>query len=106
MQQFLDLCNKQDFNKALSLLEDLIKDEPQNSEAWRLLAQIHWTYNNETDKAYDELIEALKCNPKNIWALVLMGNLLIKEKNDVEHAQQYYNKVLEYHKDLLGSYHL
>ena len=99
MQQVLDLCNKQDFNKALSLLENLIKDEPQNSEAWRVLAQIHWIQMHEPDKAYDELIEALKCEPKNIWALVLMGNLLTKEKNDVEHAQQYYNKVLEYHPD-------
>ena len=99
IQQVLDLCNKQDFNKALSLLENLIKDEPQNSEAWRVLAQIHWIQMHEPDKAYDELIEALRCEPKNIWALVLMGNLLTKEKNDVEHAQQYYNKVLEYHPD-------
>jgi tetratricopeptide (TPR) repeat protein len=28
-----------------------------------------------------------------------MGNLLTKEKNDVEHAKQYYDKVLEYHPD-------
>ena len=45
-------------------------------------------------KAYDELIESLKCDQRNIWALVLMGNLLTKEKNDIEHAKQYYDKVL------------
>ena len=45
------------------------------------------------------MIEALRCDPKNIWALVLMGNLLTKEMNDVEHAKQYYDKVLEYHPD-------
>ncbi len=28
-----------------------------------------------------------------------MGNLLTKEKNDVDHAKQYYDKVLEYHPD-------
>ena len=28
-----------------------------------------------------------------------MGNLLTKEKNDPEHAKQYYDKVLEYHPD-------
>ena len=54
---------------------------------------------HEADKAYDELIEALKCDPRNLWALVLMGNLLTKEKNDVEHAKQYYDKVLEYYPD-------
>jgi len=99
LQQALDLCNKNEFDKALPLLEDTIKDNPQDSEAWRVLAQIHWFHHHQPDKAYDELIEALRCEPKNIWALVLMGNLLTKEKNDVEHAQQYFNKVLEYHPD-------
>jgi len=97
--QALDLCNKNEFDKALPLLEGAIKDNPQDSEAWRVLAQIHWNHMHEPDKAYDELIEALKCEPKNIWALVLMGNLLTKEKNDIEHAKQYYDKVLEYHPD-------
>jgi len=99
LQQALDLCNKNEFDKALPLLEEAIKDNPKDSEAWRVLAQIHWFHQNQPDKAYDELIEALRCEPKNIWALVLMGNLLTKEKNDVEHAKQYYDKVLEYHPD-------
>ena len=99
LQQALDLCNKNEFDKALPLLEEAVKENPQNSEAWRVLAQIHWYHQGQPDKAYDELIEALRCEPKNIWALVLMGNLLTKEKNDVEHAKQYYDKVLEYHPD-------
>ncbi len=99
IQQALDLCNKNDFEKAKTLLEEIIKEDPKNSEAWRILAQIHWTHFHEADKAYDELIEALRCEPSNIWALLLMGNLLTKEKNDVEHAKQYYDKVLEYHPD-------
>ena len=99
LQHALDLCNKNKFDDALLILEDIVKEEPQNSEAWRILAQIHWQHQHEPEKAYDELIEALRCEPKNIWALVLMGNLLTKEKNDVEHAKQYYDKVLEYHPD-------
>lgn len=99
LQQALDLCNKNDFDKALPLLEEAVKDNPNDSEAWRVLAQIHWTHMHEPNKAYDELIEALRCEPKNIWALVLMGNLLTKEMNDVEHAKQYYDKVLEYYPD-------
>lgn len=99
LQQALDLCNKNEYDKALPILEEITKKDPQNSEAWRTLAQLHWFHQHEPEKAYDELIEALRCDPKNIWALVLMGNLLTKEKNDVEHAKQYYNKVLEYHPD-------
>ena len=99
LQLALDLCNKKQFDEALPILEDIVKDEPQNSEAWRTLAQLHWFHCHEPKKAYDELIEALRCEPKNIWALVLMGNLLSKEMDDVEHAKQYYDKVLEYHPD-------
>ena len=99
LQFALDLCNKNKFDEALPILEEITKTDPQNSEAWRILAQIHWNHMHEPDKAYDELIEALKLDSKNIWALVLMGNLLTKEKNDVEHAKQYYDKVLEYHPD-------
>lgn len=97
LEQALDLCNKSEFDKALPLLEEAVKDNPQDSEAWRVLAQVHWNHMQEPDKAYDELIESLKCNPRNIWALVLMGNLLTKEKNDVKHAKEYYDKVLEYY---------
>lgn len=99
LQHALDLCNKNKFDEALLILEEITKEDPQNSEAWRTLAQVHWFYKHEPGKAYDELIEALRCDSKNIWALVLMGNLLTKEKNDVEHAKQYYDKVLEYHPD-------
>lgn len=99
LKQALDLCNKKSFEEALIILEEITKENPQNSEAWRILAQIHWNHMNLPDKAYDELIEALRCEPRNIWALVLMGNLLTKENNDVEHAKQYYDKVLEYYPD-------
>ena len=97
LQKALDLCNNNNFDDALPILEDITKNDPQNSEAWRILAQLHWFHQNNPNKAYDELIEALRCNPRNIWALVLMGNLLTKEKKDIEHAKQYYDKVLEYH---------
>ena len=99
LEQALALCNQNEFDKALPLLEEAVKDNPSDSEAWRVLAQLHWNHLHEPDKAYDELIESLRCNPRNIWALVLMGNLLTREKNDVEHAQEYYNKVLEYFPD-------
>ena len=96
LQNALDLCNKNKFDEALKVLEGIVKEEPQNSEAWRVLAQVHWTHSQLPDKAIDELIEALRCEPKNIWALVLMGNILVREKKDLQHAKEYYEKVLEY----------
>lgn len=99
IEKALELLNKSRFPEALSLLEEIIKSEPQNSEAWRLIAQVHWIHQQKTDEAYAELIESLKCDPENIWALILMGNLLTKEKNDVQGAKKYYDKVLEHYPD-------
>ena len=99
LQKALELCNSQDFEKAETLLQEFLKEEPQNSEAWRVLAQVHWIHMHQPEKAYDELIEALRCNPKNMWALILMGNLLSKEHKDSEHAMNYFDKVLEYYPD-------
>ncbi len=99
LQQAIEFCNKSKFEEALLLLEEITRSEPGNSEAWRLLAQVHWLNFHEKDKAYNELIEALRCDPRNIWALVLMGNLLTKEIKDTEHAKSYYDKVLEYYPD-------
>ena len=84
LDKALDLCNKNKFDDALPILEEITKNDPQNSEAWRTLAQIHWFHLHQPDKAYDELIEALRCEPTNLWALILMGNLLTKEKNDID----------------------
>ena len=97
LDKALELCNKNKFDDALPILEEITKNDPQNSEAWRTLAQIHWFHLHQPDKAYDELIEALRCEPTNLWALILMGNLLTKEKNDIDGAKTYYDKVLEYH---------
>ena len=99
LQQALDLCNKKKFDEALPILEEVTKEDPQNSEAWRTLAQLHWFHQHNPDKAYDELIESLRCQPRNMWALILMGNLLTKEKNDIDGAKAYYDKVLEYYPD-------
>ena len=99
LQKALELCNSQEFEKAETLLQQFLKEDPQNSEAWRVLAQVHWIHMRKPEKAYDELIEALRCNPKNMWALILMGNLLSKEHDDKEHAMEYFDKVLEYYPD-------
>lgn len=99
LQHVLDLCNHKKFDEALSILKEIIKEDSKNSEAWRIMAQLHWFHLHNPEKAFDELIESLRCDSKNIWALVLMGNLLTKEKHDLEHAKQYFDKVLEYHPD-------
>lgn len=92
------LCNEGNFKKAEPILRNIVKAEPNHSDAWRLIGQIDLNVNDDEDKAYDELIESLRIDSKNVWALLLMGNLLLKRK-DTKTAKQYYSKILAYHPD-------
>ena len=71
---------------------------PGYSEAHRLLGQVLFQQ-GEIDKGMDEVLEALLIDPKNMWALIMMGNILANGKNNVDAADKYYKKVLEYYPD-------
>lgn len=92
-----DFCNKQKFDKAIPLLEEVIKVCPLHVDAYRTMAQAYMML-GDLDKAMDNNIEALRIDAGNLWALVLMGNIMSR-KNDVETAMTYYKKVLKYHPD-------
>lgn len=88
-----DLCNKKKFKEAKPILESLIQEFPLMSEYHRTLAQV---YEEEGDheQAIDILIEALRCDPKNHWALILMGNIYFRYKKDIETAMTYFDQVI------------
>ena len=91
-----DLCNTGNFAAAENKLDKFLKKHPRHSEAYRIKAQL-LSDRNQYDEAIDVNIEALRCNPRNVWALLLMGNIYGKNKSDFETAQKYYDKILEYH---------
>ena len=88
-----DLCNKRKFAEAKPILESLIQEYPLMSEYHRTLAQV---YEEEGDheQAIDILIEALRCDPKNHWALILMGNIYARHRNDTETAMTFFDQVI------------
>ena len=81
------LCSEGRFNAAKDLLQKAIKACPGFSEQ------------GEVDKGMDEVLEALIIDPKNMWALIMMGNILANGKNNIDAADKYYKKVLEYYPD-------
>lgn len=93
------LCDEGKFEEARVLLAEVLEEDPKRSDVWRLVAQIDLNIGKDVDKAYDEVIEALRLDPKNLWALILMGNLLLGQKKDPETARSYFEKVLEYYPD-------
>ena len=92
-RKLVNLCDKGEFNKAKPLVQNLIKKSPYVSEYHRILGQIHSEEGNQ-EEAINCLIDALRWNPKNEWALLMMGNIFAKFKNDIDTAMKYYDQML------------
>lgn len=93
-----ECCSQGRFNAAKDLLLKGIKASPDHSESHRLLGQI-FLQEGDLTKAENSVIESLRIDPKNMWALILMGNILAKNKDKADAAEGYYQKVLEYYPD-------
>jgi len=90
----VSFCEKKKFVEAKKLLIPLIEKNPTISEYHRILGQI-LSDEGDQEEAINSLIDALKWNPKNGFALVMMGNIFAKHKNDIETALKYYNQALK-----------
>ena len=87
------LCEKRKYDLAKPILGKLIKNNPTISEYHRILGQI---YSDEGDqeKAINFLVDALKWDPRSTYALLMMGNIFARFKDDIKTAMKYYDQVL------------
>jgi tetratricopeptide (TPR) repeat protein len=92
------LAESEEFDQAKKYATELIEGAPHISEYHRILGQIY-SETGDQEKAIDTLIDALKWNPKNEWALLMMGNIYAKHKNDVDTAQTFYEQILTFRPD-------
>ncbi|WP_291102927.1 MULTISPECIES: tetratricopeptide repeat protein [unclassified Flavobacterium] len=87
------LCERGNYQEAKPILEKLIENNPTNSEFHRIMGQILSDQGNQ-EEAINCLIDALRWDSKNNWALLMMGNIFAKFKNDVPTAMRYYDQAL------------
>ncbi len=87
------LCEKGKYPEAKQILENLIHKNPANSEYHRIMGQI-LSEEGDQDGAINCLIDALRWDSKNGWALLMMGNIFAKFKNDIPTAMTYYDQAL------------
>lgn len=92
-QKLVELCDKGEFSKAKPLAKELIDKSPNVSEYHRILGQI-LSDEGDQEEAINCLIDALRWNPKNEWALLMMANIFAKFKEDIDTAMKYYDQVL------------
>ena len=93
-----DCCNIGNFTSAKKYLSGALEICPLYSEAYRTLAQIYMQ-EGKYEEAMSNCGEAIKCDPRNMWAHILMGNILLHNKKDPKGALTYYEKALQYHPD-------
>ena len=92
-RKVIAFCENGKFSEAKPLLENLIKQNPTNSEYHRIIGQIYSDEGNQ-EEAIDSLIDALRWDSNNAYALVMMGNIFAKFKNDIDTAMKYYDHAL------------
>ena len=90
----ISLCEKGKYEDAKLILKDLITRNPANSEYHRIMGQII-SDEGDQDEAINYLIDALRWDSKNGWALLMMGNIFAKFKGDIETALTYYDQSLK-----------
>jgi Tfp pilus assembly protein PilF len=89
----ISFCEKGDFQNAKPILKNLIQNNPTQSDYYRIMGQI-LSDEGDQDKALDFLIDALRWDAHNNYALIMTGNIFAKYKNDIDTALKYYNQSL------------
>ncbi len=92
-KRVVSLCEKRKYSEAKPILQDLINKNPTNSEYHRIFGQILSDEGNQNE-AINYLIDALRWNPKNGYALIMMGNIFAREKDDFDTARKYYDEAI------------
>lgn len=89
--RLINLCENRKFAEAYPLAVEMAHNSPSNSELNRIKGQIESEL-GEVDKAIDSLIDALRWDPENVYALIMMGNIYARDKNDIDTAMKYYEQ--------------
>ena len=87
------LCRAHQFGKAKQVLDAALALHPLHSETYRLYAQVLMEQ-GRPDDAVASCIDALRLDPKNEWALLLMGNLYARDKKEPETGATFFRKAL------------
>ncbi len=89
----ISLCEKSKYQEAKPILKQLIEKNPSISEYHRIMGQI-LSDEGDQEEAINYLIDALRWDAKNGAALLMMGNIFGKYKDDIATALKYYDQAL------------
>ena len=93
-RRVVSLCEKGNYATAKPILTKLIEQNPTNSEYYRIMGQILSDKGNQ-EEAVNCLIDALRWDANNNWALTMMGNIFANYKSDLSTALKYYQRSIQ-----------
>jgi tetratricopeptide (TPR) repeat protein len=94
IEKIANFAAKGDYTKALKGIERALEKYPAASELHRMKGQI-LSDQGDPEGGVNALIDALRFDPENKWALIMMGNIYARDRSDVETGRIYYEKALE-----------
>ncbi len=82
------------YKKAIDIYKRVLELQPSFHSARRDLAMAYMEI-GDVENATNHLIEVLRLDPKDAWSWVVLGNLYIREKADLETGEKFLRKALE-----------
>jgi len=83
------------YNKAVDLFTRTLKIVPEHTEARRNLAMALKNADRLLE-AKDHLVDVLRLSPEDSWAYVLLGNIYAWHENDLDTAERFYRRALDF----------
>jgi len=78
MQEAMKARSSYDYDKALSIIEEVIELEPDYSEAWNQRATLHFL-KEDFDRSLDDINRVLELEPRHFGALAGRGVILMRQ---------------------------
>ncbi|MBC6992935.1 tetratricopeptide repeat protein [Neolewinella lacunae] len=94
IEKIANFAAKGNYTKAMKGIDRALERHPHASELHRMKGQI-LSDQGDSEGAVNALIDALRFDPENKWALIMMGNIFARDQNDIETGKTYYEKALE-----------
>jgi tetratricopeptide (TPR) repeat protein len=97
-QRIVRLAEKGKYAEAKRLISEVFAQGSTDSEIYRIHGQILFD-EGDFDEALNQFIEALKWNPENVSALIMVGNLHARQKKDIKTARVFFEQALAVNPD-------
>jgi superkiller protein 3 len=82
------------YRQAIGILKRVLELDPSLHEARRDLAMAYCE-NDQIEQASDHLVELLRLNPSDVSSLIVMANLYVAKKSDIETGELFFLKALK-----------